>query len=347
MSEYEVEWLSSLAGCDFSEWDDFVNESPQGCVSCYSWWLKTVCKDGFDLLVLRKEENIVAGVPLIYSSPLSKRFISGRGLSPFQAIMLAKTQKEKYSESLSEEMKILKNIISQIPTGTRVQFNCHPNFTNWLPFFWAGFNQTTGYTYICENIKHPDIIWGGLRSNIRTDINKAKKLGLNVAYESDFGIFWDIILKTYKRQGRRPSFTRNYLESIYNVSYSHNAGKIIIAYDQNKVPYAGLFYVWTKNTAYFIISGADPKLRNVGASSFIYWEGILGAAKVADRVNFCGSVMPAIECVLRGFGAIQTPCFQITKNTLPVFFKVLYELRVMAGKLLRKTGLRYKFLLGS
>jgi len=131
------------------------------------------------------------------------------------------------------------------------------------------------------------------------------------------------------------------------VSYSHNAGKIIIVYGRNGVPYAGLFYVWTKNTAYFITSGADPELRNVGASSFLYWEGMLDAARVADRVNFCGSMIPAIERLLRAFGAIQTPYFLITRDTLPAFFKVLYELKVIAGKLLRKTGLRYKSLLGS
>ena len=32
-------------------------------------------------------------------------------------------------------------------------------FTNWLPLYWANFNQTTRYTYVIEDLSDLDIIW--------------------------------------------------------------------------------------------------------------------------------------------------------------------------------------------
>ena len=168
---------------------------------------------------------------------------------------------------------------------------------------------------------------------------KAQKAGLAAAEETDFDVLWSLVCKTWDRQSKRPGFDRRLLQSIYEASRSRNAGKIVIVYDRHKKPYAGLLYVWAHDTAYFITSGADPEQRNRGATPLLYWEAMLDAAQVAERVNYCGSMNPAIELLLRGLGTVQTPYLMISKDQRPPLLKAAMSARNTLRELLRAVGL--------
>ena len=336
-SKYCVEFVKNSDLND--EWDDFVKSSPQCGYALHSWWLKEHCTDEFKILTLWKNGKIVAGIPLKYGGYFGEK-PPNIPFSLFNGVVLAKTQKKKYSAYLSEEMDILRNIISHIPDGIKLSLSCHPSFTNLLPFLWVGATQSVGYTYICENIRNTDILWDGLRTNIRTDIKKAEKSGVFVDEDPSCSVFWELTNKTWKRQGLIPPFNEDVIKNTHSLCLKHNAGKILIAYDKEKTPLGGLFYTWANDTAYFLLSCADPELRSIGVTSLIYWKGMLDAAKVAEKVNYCGSVISSIERVLRAFGAIQTPYFKIELDNRPKIRKAVWDIRVKAGKFARKIGLR-------
>ena len=65
-SKYEVEILDPSSD-SLAEWDCFVDESPHGCIFCRSWWLEAVCPGEFEILTLRKDGRIVAGMPVVIS----------------------------------------------------------------------------------------------------------------------------------------------------------------------------------------------------------------------------------------------------------------------------------------
>ena len=77
--------------------------------------------------------------------------------------------------------------------------------------------------------------------------------------------------------------------------------------------------VWDDYTAYYLIGGADPELRNSGASSLLLWEAIQFAAQVSRTFDFEGSMLKPVERFFRAFGAIQQPYMQVKKyNSLPL-----------------------------
>src|SRR4051812_10452199 len=43
-----------------SEWDDFVDASPQGSIYCKTWWLDAVCPDAYQLIAIPKDGIIRA-----------------------------------------------------------------------------------------------------------------------------------------------------------------------------------------------------------------------------------------------------------------------------------------------
>jgi len=55
---------------------------------------------------------------------------------------------QKYDTRLSREREIMNYFIDHLPKfdGFTVQFS--KKITNWLPFYWRGFKQTTRYTYV-------------------------------------------------------------------------------------------------------------------------------------------------------------------------------------------------------
>ncbi|HBG05043.1 MAG TPA: hypothetical protein DDY22_05700 [Geobacter sp.] len=330
-----VEQLNSTS--DFSEWDAFVDNSPQGSVFCYSWWLRSITNNNFNVIVVKNSNVIVAGMALCYG--YNKRIIQAKG--PFQGVLLARTNKLKYSEALSDEMEHLSLVARHIPPFDFCELMFHPSLTNWLPFFWSGFSQRMNYTYVINNLHDAGNLWDGLRSGVKTDINKAKRAGLKISPNSNFEVLWGLIVKTYLRQGyKTPPYKYEDLYSRVKASKENSSGNIIIVETDQGVPVAGLFYVWSHGTAYFIISGADPSLRNVGATSFLYWQGCMEAAGVADSVNFCGSMIQSIEHLLRSFGGIQTPYCYIYKDNKSFYQKSISGLRSKAGNLLRSINLR-------
>jgi len=286
------------------------------------WWLDTVCgEDNWDVALVKKNKEIVATLPYYIVHKFGGSVIKMPSLTPTMGVWIKYPKNQKYTRQLSFQMEVMTELIDKLPKFSFFYQHFDYTITNWLPFYWKAFSQTTRYTYICENIKDSDAHWDELKSKIRTEIKKAKKSGLNVVEESNFDILWELVNKTWKRQNKEPGFERDYLESIYNASSGRNAGKILVVSDQDKIPYAALLYVWTKDTAYFITSGADPEMRNTGATTLLYWEGMLDAAKTSERVNFCGSMVRNIELLLRGLGTKQKPYFVITKDERPAWLK--------------------------
>ena len=286
------------------------------------WWLDVTCGENcWDVTLVEKNNEIVAAMPYYITRRLGGTVICMPMLTHTMGVWMKYPDKQKYTTMLSFEMEVMDELIDKLPTFSYFYQHFDHTITNWLPFYWRGFEQTTRYTYICENIKNPGLLWDELKSKVRTEIKKAEKSGLTVSEESNIDVLWQLVFKTFERQGVKPKFTREYLKGIYESSRANNAGKILVAYDGNRTPYVGLFYVWDEHTAYFIISGADPELRNTGATTLLYWQGMLDAAKTTERVNFCGSMMKSIELLLRGLGTKQTPYFAITSDRRNSLFR--------------------------
>ncbi|MHC4075435.1 MAG: GNAT family N-acetyltransferase [Planctomycetota bacterium] len=292
------------------------------------WWLDAICgENNWDVALVKKNGIIVAILPYYMVHKLGGTLIMMPPLTHIMGTWIKYPENQKYTRRLSFEMEVMSELIDKLPMFSFFYQHFDHSTTNWLPFYWRGFKQTTHYTYVCENIKDTNVLWGDLKSKVRTEIKKARKSGLSIIEETNFDVLWTLVTKTWERQSKKSGFKRSDLESVYKASYNRNSGKLMVVYDLQKNPCAALFYIWTKDTAYFLTSGADPELRNQGATTLLYWESMLDAAKVSDCVNFCGSMKPTIGLLLRGLGTRQKPYFVITKDQRPALLKAARSAR--------------------
>lgn len=306
----------TVAGVDFDAYNRFVDKSPQGILYCHTWWLDAVAPGRFEILTVQKNDTIQAAWPLVWPENGDQSRVVMPTLTQKLGILCAPNE-GKYAERLSKEHRLIEELIGQLPPETRVDQKFHENFTNWLPFYWNGYQQTTRYTYILENLTDAGRIWAQMRNTMRTQIRKAQKRGVRVRDTDDLEYFWAINAKTFRRQGIEIGGLPEFLERIDEACLNNAGRRILIAEDTAGRAHGCVYLVHDENCAVYLMAGGDEEVRASGAGPLVAWESIQFAATVSKRFDFEGSMIRPIEHFYRGFGAKQVPYFRISGRPTP------------------------------
>ncbi len=291
-----------------------------------AWWLDLVAQDIWDVVIVLKDDKILAALPFVIKNKMSFKYITQPPLTQYLGPWFKDTG-AKYSKKLALQKENMNDLIDLLPKDHDFfQQNFDVSITNWLPFYWRGFNQSTRYTYRISKENNIDY-WDNIQGNLRTDIKKAKnRFGIKIQKNNNIEEFLLLNEKTFLRKGMALPYTKNFLRNIITKSIVDKRGDVYLAIDEEGKSHAGAFIVRDEKTAYYIAGGTDPDLRNSGAASLCLWEALQDQLKLVNVFDFEGSMIEPIEKFFRAFGGIQTPYFQITKvNSLPL--KIIINLK--------------------
>ncbi|MUK39981.1 GNAT family N-acetyltransferase [Aliivibrio fischeri] len=280
-----------------------------------AWWLDSVCgEDNWDVCLVEKGNNIIASMPYYIKSKYRLKISTQPPLTQFLGPWIKQTD-VKYSKKLGQEKDILKTLFSKHPKVHNFQQNWNHVNSNWLPIYWLGYNQSTRYTYRINNLSDLDNVYKNTLANIKTDIKKASnKYLLAIKTDLPFSDFFKLNQLTFSRQSMVMPYTEEFVSSLINKAKLRNQAKWFIAQDSDGRNHAGVLIVWDENSAYYLMGGGDPELRNSGATSLCMWEAIKFSATVTKSFDFEGSMLEPVERFFRAFGAEQTPYFSISKT---------------------------------
>lgn len=280
-----------------------------------AWWLDATAGEGaWDVVLVEKADAILAAMPFVARKRYGLTLLGQPGLTQSLGPWLRETS-GKTATKLAHHKDWLQGLIDQLPPFAHYAQNWHWKMDNWLPFYWAGFTQTTRYTYILHELSDEQALWQGLRENIRTDIKKASnRFRLRVRDDLSIDDFLVLNRMTFARQGMDLPYTEAFVHSLDQACAERQARKILIVEDEQGRHHAGVYIVWDSNSAYYLMGGGDPELRTSGATSLCMWEAIKFASAVTQRFDFEGSMIEAVEKFFRAFGAQQTPYFSVTKT---------------------------------
>lgn len=284
-------------------------------IFCSPWWLEATAGPGnWGIAEVKQNGQVVASMPwTLKQNRLGIKILSQPALTQTLGPWIADPpEKTKYATKLAREKDLMDALINQLPQYHVLRQNFAPEITNWLPFYWNGFQQTTRYTYRLDLSHEKDGLWAGFQDKVRTDIRKSIKMGIIVEESEDIDAFLAVNEKTFLRQGMTLPYTKSFVRSLFSGCLSHQAGKIFLARDKEGRVHAGNLIVWNKHCAYYLMGGGDPELRNSGATSLAMWHAIQFASTVAKIFDFEGSMIEPVERFFRGFGALQTPYFAMT-----------------------------------
>jgi len=317
------------------EWDRFVDSSPQGCIFCRSWWLEAVAPGRFEILVVRRGGRIAAGLPLVYHRKWGFRTIHVPQLTQTLGPLLAPPTSQNYERQLSSEMELLDELVAAIPGVAHVNILCHPNFTNWLPFHWAGYEQTTRYTYAIEDLSDPERVFASFAHSKRKNVKKAQRL-VEVRQDMPPRDFYDHHAASLAKQGHAINYGYDLFERIHRATAARDAGKTWFAVDAQGRVHSAIFVVFDAKGAYYLISTIDPELRSSDSATLLVRHAIEHVAKFTNRFDFEGSMVRSVEKSFRKFGAVQRQYFHIHRNNLPLPLRLALALGREVARSLRR-----------
>ncbi|NEP55948.1 MAG: GNAT family N-acetyltransferase [Symploca sp. SIO2G7] len=280
------------------------------CIFQQPWWLESVAPNAWDAVEVKRNGDLIARMPYAITRKNGLKLLTmpklTQTLGPWLTLSTA-----KYAKQLGQQKDLMTSLISQLPHYDYFCQNFHYSVTNWLPFYWKGFHQTSYYTYCLDRLDDLEKVWSESQENIRTDIRKARK---QVTVRTDLGVddFLCVNALTFKRQGKPLPYSSKLVQRLDTACLEYQARKIFFAEDIQGRIHAAIYIVWDENSAYYLMGGADPELRNSGATSLLMWEAIQFAATVTKKFDFEGSMIESVERFFRAFGARQIPYFQVT-----------------------------------
>lgn len=277
------------------------------------WWLDAVAPGRWDAATVERGGRTVAALPFVVRGPRRLRVLSQPPLTPFLGPWIAQEAGAKYDTALRDQMELQTLLEERLPASAAFHQNFSADFINCLPFIWAGYRAEVRYTYLLEDLSSEQALWEGLAGNIRREIRKARRR-LEVRESTDVDRFHQVWAKTFERQGvARPDRAR--LERIDAACSRRDARTILFACDEAERVHAVAYLVWDRRTAYYLMGGGDPQLRNSGAGSLLLWEAIRRARAVSQVFDFEGSMLRPVERFFRAFGGRQTPYPHVSRAT--------------------------------
>jgi hypothetical protein len=291
------------------------------------WWLDAVCgPDNWTVMIVAGKGGVQATLPLYV--PVKDKTVVMPPYTQTMGVWYAPESADtKYTSTLDNRQAACVMLVDGLKKYRCFQQNFHHAFTDWLPFYWRGFSQTTRYTYILHDLYDTDQLWEAMSQGTRRNIKKAREQNLLVRRGISIEEFLRVQAKTFERQGLELPVPPHIFRRLVDACQRREQGDLWGVYDEQGRLHAGIFVAWQRTAAYYLAGGGDPELRESGAHSLAMWEAIQYVSDKADVFDFEGSMLPGVERFFREFGGIQTPYFAISRGSVSLLDRIRIRLK--------------------
>ena len=300
---------------EYPLWEALVEASPQGNVFCRPWYLQALQGD-VRILAYVVGDRLIAGIPLYFQHSFGLTLCRMPQLVHTWGVVMEPMAGKNVTVA-TREMDILTLFANRLAKENFFIQSFHPTLLNWLPFYWNGFKQTTHFTYVFEDFPNLNKIWDQLGANVRRNIRKAEKAGIQII-PCDSDLVAETADKTFKHQHKMLPYSRSYIHRLHLAAKQNNGGECFAAIDKDGRTHAATFAVWDQKRAYYLASGTDPDLRTSGAQSLLIWHLLGFTADRAMTFDFTGSVHQPLGIFFGRFGTKLVPYNRIMKLPWPV-----------------------------
>lgn len=290
------------------------------------WYLDCVCIHGqWDAILATSDKGQIEGALVFYTvKRYGRPFIIMPPLTPFGGIWIAPSNASKYTYKIQKESRIISKLLEAIPKDVVLyrQSFWH-SYKNWLPFYWKAFEQTTRYTFIINDLKSWSL--NDTATNVRNKINKASAT-LNVSFTDDTKLVYNQVNNIMTKKGLPLIWSHPFFADLDKAVLQHAYRLILTVTDNDNRLHASAYIIIDKDTAYLMMLGSDPVLRQSGAIPLVIYHAILAAAEYVNKFDFEGSSMESLFDLFSGFGGQMTPFYSIyrTKN---IFWDLIYRVK--------------------
>lgn len=287
---------------DIEKWDNCIKNSPNGNLYANSWYLDLACP-GWSAIATGDYSSVM---PLPVRKKLSLSYI----YQPFFVQQLGVFSLNTVSEEL------LINFLKAIPKHIKyVDYNL--NFrNNELPDCYTFVKNTTYHLPLDSNYKE---LLNNYAENTRRNLRKAEKANLTIQKDLKPAEIVEFKRQTAKADLDKDGYKR--LQKIISWAVKNNTGKIYGATDSSGNLCAVVFFAFSKNYAYMLVSASDNKGKDNSAMFLLIDNFIRENSGKKIILDFEGSNIPGIARFFAGFGAKPVYYHKFKMNRLPKILK--------------------------
>lgn len=256
-------------------------------------------------------------------------------LSRYAGMVIRSDDTESNFKHIQRRIYALDCLLDNLPSHNFYSCSCHPDFDNWMPYFWRGYKLTTSYCYIVPPVGVEEA-WKEVESTTRNLVRKGEKNSGGVIETLDPERLYALEVQSYQRQGIVPAHTKAQFQLLVKLIREHQCGVALIALDREGSDAACCVLLTDGRAVYNLINGSATQARSMGINSYLMWKAIELALNRNLAFNFLGSVNQHIEMFMRGFGGRLTPYYDITKDSRMPHLRALASADALARRVAKK-----------
>ena len=100
-----------------------------------------------------------------------------------------------------QEQKWVKALLQQLPNCHYYFQQLHYSIQDWLPYYWQGYQQQTGYSYILEPLEPLDQVLQNFAPDYRNNKLKRAQESVRIVHDLSPKQCYQLNLKSFERQG--------------------------------------------------------------------------------------------------------------------------------------------------
>ena len=307
--------------------------SPAGAIPLFQqhWWMDTVCQGKeWDVAIAEDSNgNLLAAMPYLLRQRFGLRYILQPQLTPFNGPYYnypSGIHQQRLPDFEKQAVDQLVDHLKSLHIGYFQQC-LSPEVTNWLPFYWHGFTQTTRYTYRIPDISHPDIVFENFDKRKERQ-RRIRQIIDRYTVDADISpeAFASFHQAYWLSHGKRDLLSKQLMVSVMQTSIARNQGLILGLRDSSGELTVAWFVVYDSHCAYALLSAMSPRRSDSGATPLLIWRLIQHLSPLTQAFDFEGSMNQSTAYFYRSFGAVQVPYMQISYMPNPIF-RILLKMK--------------------
>lgn len=283
------------------------------------WWLDIVCgSDKWDVVVVEKNGVVEGVLPFHQKKQANFTKIGMPVLTPFLGYWLYYPKDINYSNKISFENKVVKELLQKLPTVSRIDQILSPQHINWLPLKWNGFEQTSLLTYQLTGLKEMENPMDHYHFKTRNIIRK-HEAEININKTEDAGHLFNSLKNTIEEKKGTLIASQEIFQQLHDASNQREMGALYNAQDQKGNSLASGFVVWDEQCAYYLFRARNKNVDSSGALSVMTHHIIEQLKGKVERFDFLGSNLEEVEKFVRKFGTEQFPMHFVWKTNSKLY----------------------------
>jgi len=295
-------------GIDKAKWDSCIDQSVNGLIYAYSWYLDAIA-DQWDALVLNDYEAVM---PLTWNKKYGIHYL----FQPFFCASLGVLSKKKIDKELVE------SFLKAIPAKFKYIDIC---LNQQNLFNVTDYPLTERVNHVLSLAKDYETISAAYRSNLKRNIKKAETGGLIIKEGIDLNEIISLAKETMQRISSITDEQISRFQKVVEKAEQKQKVETIGIYSKADELLASAVFLYSHHRWYYILVGNHPNGKTLGASHYLLDCFIKKHAATPALLDFEGSDIRNLAFFYSSYGATEERYPALRMNRLPKLLRWMKE----------------------